>query len=853
MNASRRAVTFQAGRIRVDAHARVMLVGGRPAKLGGRAFDLLDALMQRRDRVVPKQELLDVVWPGLIVEENNLQVHVMNLRKLLGPESIVTISGRGYQFALIEDQSSIAQNGVNAGAVSVEPHPAAETAPVPRSSLIGRDELSASTCALMRRNDVRLVTLSGPGGSGKTRVGLRVTAELAHDFADGSYVVMLAPVRDPSRIASTIAGVLNIQELGNRPIEDLLVAYLRERSVLLTLDNFEHVLAATPLVTRLLEGCPRLKLLVTSRSVLHVSAEHDVLVPPLPVPAAHASATQALEAPAVRLFVERARAAGHAVGEQPAEVAAAVDICRRLDGLPLAIELAAARLRVLTPVALAQRLGSRLTLLKGGASDLPKRQKTLRDAIAWSYELLDADEQKLFQRFAVFVGGWTLEAAEAIASVGGLSESVLELLSSLIDHNLVQRTEDVCDEPRFAMLETVREFATELFETSGEADELRARHADYFVAFAESVEPRLRSGGRGPWLARMKAEYNNLRAALSWVVIERQDSVAALRLTGALPWYWYFAGQFSEGRGWINLALALPGAEAPNAARAKVLSGAARLAIYSGAVNEAIAFATESVALSRAVGDRPGLALALLHLGLPKILAHERESACVCLEEAAERFRELGDEWGTALAVTYQGTALTMEPGFEDEARVLLNEGRSRCKALGDDWAMTTSSHYLGSIALRQRDYVAARELTEEMLVIARELGDTYRISRNLHQLAEIALAQQQTADALRHLQSSITLNYEQGRTGDVALQLRLLASIEAQQSRPEHAVRLYAAASRLEGHATTMPADDPGAHEHRRHTLRAGLGDRRYEAEWALGASMSLGQVVTAAGSSWF
>jgi predicted ATPase len=530
----------------------------------------------------------------------------------------VTVSGRGYQFALPEDESLGTPRSRSAGRPLVERDPAAEAALIPRTSLIGRDELVASACALLRRDDVRLVTLSGPGGSGKTRVGLHVTAELAHDFADGSYIVLLAPVRDAARVASTIAGVLNVQEAGSRPIEDLLIAYLGERSVLLTLDNFEHVPGAAPLVTRLLEHCPRLKILVTSRVVLRVRAEHDVLVPPLPVPGARASATQALQTPAVRLFAERALATGHAVGEQPADVAAAADICRRLDGLPLAIELAAARLRVLTPVALAQRLGSRLTLLRGGASDLPQRQKTLRDAIAWSYELLDAEEQRLYRRLAVFVGGWTLEAAEVIAGASGLEQSVLDLLSSLIDHNLVQRTEDVGDESRFAMLETVREFAAELFESSGESDELRARHADYFVAFAERIEPRLKSGGRAPWLACMKAEYNNLRAALAWVVIERQDTVTALRLTGALPWYWYFAGQYGEGRGWINLALALPAAEAPTAARAKVLSGAARLATYSGSAHEAIALATESVALFRAVGDRAGLALRLLHLALPR-------------------------------------------------------------------------------------------------------------------------------------------------------------------------------------------------------------------------------------------
>jgi predicted ATPase len=266
------------------------------------------------------------------------------------------------------------------------------------------------------------------------------------------------------------------------------------------------------------------------------------------------------------------------MGAEPRDVAAAVDICRRLDGLPLAIELAAARLRVLTPVALAERLGSRLSLLKANARDVPERQRTLREAIAWSHDLLDADEQRLFRRLAVFVGGWTADAAEAIAGADGLEEGVLDLLSSLIDHNLVQRTADVGDEARFTMLETVREFALERFEASDEADAVRGRHADYFVTFAETVDPRLRSGNRAAWLTRMHSDYNNVRAALSWVVVERADAVAALRLAGALAWYWYFAAQFSEGRGWISLALGLDPAQAPPVLRARALSAAARLA-----------------------------------------------------------------------------------------------------------------------------------------------------------------------------------------------------------------------------------------------------------------------------------
>jgi predicted ATPase/DNA-binding winged helix-turn-helix (wHTH) protein len=849
LRSASRIATFQSGRIRVDGPARVVVVDGRPVKLGGRAFDLLEALMGRRDRVIPKQELLDVVWPGLIVEENNLQVHVVALRKLFGPGSIRTVSGRGYQFALAEDSSPVAATTHWPGAdqASVD-----ESTRRPGTSLIGRDELIASACALLRRDDVRLVSLVGPGGSGKTRVGLRMTAELAHDFADGSYIVLLAPVRDAAHVASTIAGVLNVQEAGNAPLEDLLIAYLRERSVLLTLDNFEHVLAAAPLAKRLLEQCPHIKILVTSRVVLRLSDERHVLVPPLSVPAAHATALQALKTPAVQLFADRARAAGREIEDHPADVAATIDICRRLEGLPLALELAAARLRVLTPNALAQRLRNALTVLTGGASDAPDRQRTLRDAIAWSYGLLDADEQALFRRLAVFVGGWTLDAAEAVAS-DGLSKSVLDLLSSLIDHSLVQRTEDVGDDSRFAMLEMVREFALELFEASGEAEALRARHADWFIGLAERVDPRLRTGARAPWLARLRVDYPNLRAALAWFVIETHNTAGALRMVAALSWYWYFAGQFSEGRGWIGLALALPGAEARDVARARTLSGAARLAMYAGAVKEAQALAHESVEIFRAVSDRHGLALALLHLGIPMIILKDREAASAALGEAEECFRSLGDEWGAAVALSYRGTNLALHPGFEDEARTLLNEGRVRCQALGDDWAVTTSSHYLGTIALRLQDYAAARKLTEEMLIIARELGDNYRISRNLHQLGEIALAQGQADESARHVRSSIALNHEQGRTGDIAVQLRFLAALEAGQSRHERAVALYGAASRLEGHTTTIPTDDPARHEQARAALKAALGERGYEAQWAKGAAMTLEQAVTFATSSSF
>ncbi len=673
-----------------------------------------------------------------------------------------------------------------------------------------------------------------------------MTAELAHDFADGGYVVMLAAVRDAAYVAAAIAAVLNLQESGGRPAADLIVSHLRDREVLLTLDNFEHVLGAAPMISSLLDGCPRVKLLITSRSVLKLDAEHVVMVPPLRVPDRLVDGGQLLDSPAVRLFCNRAGAAGRDIGDHAEDLKVVAEICRHLDGLPLAIELAAARLRVLSPRALSERLGSRLSMLKGGAVDLPARQKSLRNAIDWSHDLLDADEQVLFRRLAVFVGGWTLEAAETVASSNDLRESVLDLLSSLMDHSLVQRVDDVDGEPRFAILETVREYAAEQLDASAEAASLRQRHFDHFLALAERAESQLTSAQRKPWLMRLLADYNNLRAALSWAAVESIDSAAAVRLAGALPWMWYFAGRFGEGRGWIQLVLGLPGANRRDAALAKLLSGAARLAIYSGAINDAVETSRESVALWRDLGDRRGLAFALVHQAIPLMISHQRQASYALMRESRDCFAEFDDAWGIAYATTYMGISLAYEPGAEDDARPLLTEGRARFRALGDEWGVTTSSHYLGSIALRQADYAAARELTEEMLADSRDLGDNYRVSRNLHQLAEIALAENDLAQARHQLTASLRLNREQGRIGDAALQLRLLARIELKQDHPARAARLSGAASPYGAKERTLPTDDTEANAAVLAEVRQALGERRFESEWAHGAAMSFDQAVT-------
>ena len=843
MKVAQPEVAFRDGHIRLDPNARVLYADGQLAKLGSRAFDLLEALIERRDRVVPKQELMDVVWPGLIVEENNLQVHVMTLRKLLGPDAIVTVSGRGYRFALVPDSQPRSRDE---SAISATATANGHRLPAPSTLLIGREALTDAIGALLRRSDVRLVTLTGPGGSGKTRVGLHVTANLSHDFADGSYIVMLAPVRDATYVASAIAGVLNVQEAGKQSPEDLITAYLRDREVLLTLDNFEHLLTAAPLITRLLDTCARLKILVTSRAVLKLSAEHDVVVPPLSLPEPTATANRASGSAAVRLFIERARAAAYEVGSSEDEIAVVAQVCRRLDGLPLAIELAAARLRMLSPQALLTRLEHRLSLLRSGPGNLPERQRTLRSAIGWSYDLLAPSEQTVFRRLSVFVGGWSLDAAEAVAGVTDLADPVLDLLATIVDHNLAQRVDDVNGEPRFTMLETVREFAHEQLESSGELLRLRQQHAEYFVNLANGVEPFLVSSRRKRGLSQLQTELHNLRAALSWLIHDRPDTEKALTLAGALPWMWYFAGQFGEGRTWLKSASDLPDAADHVAAKAKVLSGNARLALYAGDPGQAVELAKQSVELWRATADCRGLAFGLFHLGLSVALVHGRDRGRPFMQESLDCFRQLDDLWGVALATTYLGVVLAYTPGAEDEARPLLLEGRARFGALRDDWAVTTSSHYLGSIAFRNGDYAGAREWTVDMLKVARDLNDNYRIARNLHQLAEIAFAEQNYAEAIDHLKASLLLNREQGRVGDGAQQLRLLARLEQLGQRPDRTVRLLAAASLIADKDRTLPHDDPVINQKTLEDARQSLGQRRFEHQWALGVAMPFDQVVS-------
>ncbi|MBX3636794.1 MAG: winged helix-turn-helix domain-containing protein [Rubrivivax sp.] len=838
---TRAAVRLDGGRARLDIAKRQLVVAGEPVRLGGRAFDVLLALFRHRDRLVPKQELLDLVWPGLVVEENTLQVHVAALRRALGAQAISTVSGRGYCWTLPVDDDA-APPADDTVAESVPPREAAGT-------LLGRQALLHEVARRLANDGVRLLTLSGPGGTGKTRVALHATAQAAALLRDGAYLVTLAPLRDGAHLMSAVAAALGLQESSAQPAAELVRQFVKHRQLLLTLDNLEHLPQSAPQLQALLDAAPQLKLLVTSRRPTHLAVEHELRVPPLALPESDAP-ERVRASPAVQLFAQRAREQGRALADDGEAWRAAAAVCRRLDGLPLAIELAAARLRVLTPALLAARLQQALPLLTSGPADAPDRHRTLRAAIDWSHALLDPAQQRLFRRLAVFAGGWTLEGAEAVDDEPA---GVVDRLEALLDIHLVQRIDDVEGEPRYTMLETLREFALEQLAAAGEEAATRERHARHALRRAVEGAPQVASAGRRAWLARLRADLNNLRAALDWWLRRQPDGAAALQLAAALAWVWYFEGLYAEGRAWIAEALALapPQPDEPaalRAARAELLSGAARLAAYSGDKVAAFASAEASVALWRSLADPRGLAFARFHEGIAGIIAMQLPRARAALAEALDNFRAIGDGWGIALATSYLGTAYAVEPGCEDQARPLLLEGRVRFKSLADTWGLTVSSHYLGSIALRTGDLQGARGLTQEMLVDARELGDRYRIARNLHQLAEIDLAEGRWRDAVPRLAESLQLNAEQRRLGDAALQLRLLTRLAQEAGAPETALRFAALAAQHAGGERTMPPDDPAPHEARVAALQAALPPaRRLELELE-GRALSIDAAAAAA-----
>ena len=691
------ATTYRFGDVEVRPAERQLLVQGRPAAMGARAFDLLLALIDHRDRVVSKNELLDLVWPGLVVEENNLQVQVSTLRKILGPQSVATIPGRGYRFTLVPDGTDSAPSC---------PLPRTHNLPAPLNSFIGRETELGEIRGLLA--GARLVTLTSVGGTGKTRLSLRVAEEMLDEFPDGAWFVELAPVADERRVPQAIASAVGVTEEAGRPVAEALVKWAKDRRLLLILDNCEHLLhACADIAKRLLTAGAGVKILASSREPLHVAGEVVYQVPAL--------ATQQ----AIRLFVDRASAANTNFEATDENARTVGEICRRLDGIPLAIELAAARVRALSVEKIAARLDDCFRLLTGGDQTALLRQQTLRASIDWSYDLLSTPERILLRRLAVFAGGWSLEAAEAVAGGGEVeqSSSVLELLTNLVEKSLVAR--DSGGE-RYHLLETVRQYALEQLTESGELAEMRNRHLRYCLDLATKARPELVGPQQAAWLARLDHERENLLAAHAWCDRAENGDEIGLQLVSTIKYYWLSRGLLGLAYGIMVEALAR--APARSRSRCRALFDTGQVGYFMGVYADARAHLEEAIAIGRELGDKLVTGSALQPLGMACLAQGDLKAAHEHLEEALVRARELEDPRNIAAAVNAMAQLHRVE-GDLDAAEPLYEHVLDLARELGDRESIAIGLLNLAMTAIERKEAGRARIMLDEALAIAQSTG----------------------------------------------------------------------------------------------------------------------------------
>jgi excisionase family DNA binding protein len=646
--------------------------------------------------------------------------------------------------------------------------------PAPLTSFVGRERQIAEVSALAQRSDVRLLTLTGPGGVGKTRLALQVIERAAAAFPDGAVFVPLASISQPELVLPSVAWRLGFRERADEPPIDRLRRRLRDKRLLLVLDNVEQIPGVGPELVQLLAACPGATLLVTSRSLLRVSGEIHVPVPPLqladPSLVAGNDPAAIADVEAVRLFLDRARAVAPDLAWTAESARTSAAICERLDGLPLALELAAARTRHLAPGELLARLDRALPLLTGGPRDAPGRLQSMRDAIAWSYDLLAPAEQTLFRGLAVFVGGFTLDAAEAVTEgvpperSGG--PSVLDALAALIDQNLVQRREDARGETRYAMLETVREFGRERLAASGEETRLRDAHADWCFALADRASPELSGPEQAAWFARLDAEQPNMRAALAWL-LSRQDAERGVNLAGALTWFWTSRGHLTEAAAWFDALFALPVPIDP-VARARGLLEAANVVHWQGHDEQAAALAEEALGTFRAHGDSLWAGYALRRLGSIAIHRGDLAGAAALLAESGEILGAVGSPWDAAFARQLAGR-LAIAGGDQATALRCFEEAAEAFWRVGDRGYVAAARGHQGAAALMVGDAAAARRAYAESLAVARELDDPAWIAWSLAGAAHLARRGGDAAPASRLFAAAKYIKAEAGqrRMGD--------------------------------------------------------------------------------------
>ncbi len=701
--------------------------------------------------------------------------------------------------------------------------------PVPATSLVGREKE-------LMRDDVRLVTLTGVGGTGKTRLGLELASGLVDDFPGGVYFVSLAAVRDASLVLPAVASTLNFLESGGRPLSESLGDYLRDKRMLLFLDNLEQVLDAATILAQLLEACPKLKILATSRESLHIRAEHEFQVLPLtlPNPRQMQSAEALLECASASLFVQRAQAARSDLVLNDQNASSVASICTRLDGLPLALELAAARIRVFSPQELLKQLANRLGPLTRGQRDLPARQRTLRDTIAWSYELLDANEKKLFRELSVFEGGFSPEAAAAVCSES--QAGLLDRLSRLVEKNLLRR-EGAGGMLRFGMLETLREFGREALSAS-ESGKVLEKHAGFFLSLAESA-----GGLKGPvqasWLISIDHEHDNLLEALRWAIENKQVEIG-LRFAWPLYRFWSTRGRLTEGRESLANVLAMV-PSGPISLRRKALWAAGSLACMQNDLEAARPLLEGSLVMAEETGDKELAAFALNSLGIAVRNQGDFSQGRMLLDRSLAVFQELGHKWGTALLLNSLGVTARAEGNYR-KARELHEQSLPLFRESGDKKGVGRALLNLGITMERESKYNEARKLLEESLSLLQEQGENVNATDALLRLGQLARRRGEYARACDLLAQSLTLSRELGDKEIMASSLEEFAACACKQGDAFTAARLLGAAETLR-ESVQLPITPAYRSDHEQIVAAAIalLGKKRLSEEWARGKAMPL------------
>lgn len=839
------AEKYRIGPLLLDAEAQALTHGGKPIALGQRPIAVLTVLVRAAGDYVPKTRIVESAWPGLFVEESNLSVQISAIRRALcivpgGDTWLETLARRGYRFV---GPVVALSNKTNCGnATTRAPTNFAE----PITSFVGRETEQAIVRSLLVSH--RLVTLTGAGGIGKTRLALRVAVEMRDAYEDGVWLIELASLREPDFVPRTVTAVLGLEEHPGKSSAKMLAEYLESKHLLLVLDNAEHLLAAIAQLTdELTRQCPHITVMVTSREQLAVLGEATYRVPSLSVPRRDRQLTAESVSPyeSAQLFRQRAQLFLRQFDITDQNAPALASICERLDGIPLALELAAGRMRSMSVEEVNHRLDQRFRLLTGASRTAPRRQQTLRAVVDWSYDLLNDAEKMLLDRLSVFSGGWTLEAAEQVCNGEGIeSWEVLDILTALIDKNLV-----VADErrgqTRYRLLETVRQYAWDRLTERRDGRRWQDEHRAYFLELATHAEPHLRSSEQRAWLDRLEAEHDNVRSALRWSSA-KEETAQGLELAASFWPFWLMRGHFHEGRTWLSAFLASTRAGEALHARARALRGSGVMAELEGDYRAASAAYEQSMAMFRELGDRRGIAGSLHNLGSVASAKGDDETAQALWEQTLAIRREMTDDLGIADVLGNLGK-VAYHRGDYEAARAMWEESLSISRRLNDLRGVKFSLSNLGRLALDDADYASSRAMWEESRKIAQELGDRWAYAWSIMDLGDLAFAQNDYRKARTLHQESLSIRRELGNRPSVADSLERLAGIAFVLEAPLRGARICGAVERLrEEIGVPLSPDEQIRYDRSVDCARDAHGnDATFNSAWQGGREMTLEQAI--------